>query len=150
MRWIDYGRRESSIIRLVHYTTQEYLKQTKEIWFPEAESAITTTCITYLSFAIFETGFCRTDISLRSDCGQIPFYDYAAHNWGHHALKECGIKSKDRQLSQNNAKVEASSQALIVKQYEMAIKLQSRFSEENDRITFGSILWSQRSCIYTS
>ncbi|KAJ9412468.1 hypothetical protein QL093DRAFT_2570550 [Fusarium oxysporum] len=32
---------ESSIIRLVHYTTQEYFERTQKRWFPEAESEIT-------------------------------------------------------------------------------------------------------------
>jgi hypothetical protein len=29
---------ESGIIRLVHYTTQEYFQRTQKIWFPDAEN----------------------------------------------------------------------------------------------------------------
>src|SRR3982074_897423 len=50
--------KESNIIRLVHYTTQEYFKRTQNHWFPNAEPEITTTCVTYLSFNIFQSGFC--------------------------------------------------------------------------------------------
>jgi len=35
---------ESRIIRLVHYTTQEYFEQTKHCWFPDAEAEITILC----------------------------------------------------------------------------------------------------------
>jgi hypothetical protein len=52
---------ESGIIRLVHYITQEYFERTQSHWFPQAESEITTTCITYLSFNVFESGLCQTD-----------------------------------------------------------------------------------------
>ena len=53
--------KESGIICLVHYTTQEYFERTQSQWFPQAESEITTTCITYLSFNVFESGLCQTD-----------------------------------------------------------------------------------------
>ena len=37
---------ESKIIRLVHYTTQEYFNETRGKWFPNAQTNITTICIT--------------------------------------------------------------------------------------------------------
>ena len=52
---------ESGIIRLIHYTTQEYFERTQERWFLNAETNITTICVTYLSFRDFENGFCQTD-----------------------------------------------------------------------------------------
>ncbi|KAJ7153990.1 hypothetical protein C8R43DRAFT_863665, partial [Mycena crocata] len=42
------------VVRLVHQTTQDYLDRTQEIHFPSAQTDITTTCITYLSFKVFE------------------------------------------------------------------------------------------------
>ncbi|KAJ7085253.1 ankyrin repeat-containing domain protein [Mycena epipterygia] len=39
-------------VRLVHYTTQDYLDRTQHL--PSAETDITLTCITYLSFDIFQ------------------------------------------------------------------------------------------------
>ena len=50
--------KESNIIRLAHYTTQEYFERTHNQWFPNAETDITQICITYLSFSAFESGFC--------------------------------------------------------------------------------------------
>ncbi len=46
---------ESDIIRLVHYTTQKYFERTQTRWFPNAQTAIATTCIIYLSFDAFKT-----------------------------------------------------------------------------------------------
>ncbi|CVK84594.1 related to ankyrin [Fusarium proliferatum] len=76
----------SGVIRLVHYTTQEYLERTRGQWFPIAESQITMACIRYLSFDVFKGGFCRSkeEYEKRLTCN--PFYGYASHNWGHHAL----------------------------------------------------------------
>lgn len=53
---------ESRIIRLVHYTTQEYFERTQTSWFPNAQDDITKVCITYLSFNIYKRGFCQAGI----------------------------------------------------------------------------------------
>src|SRR5882757_5565282 len=50
----------SGIIRLVHYTTQEYFERTQQVWFPNAVTDIAKVCSTYLSFDTFESGFCLT------------------------------------------------------------------------------------------
>lgn len=74
--------RESSLIRLVHYTAQEYLERKNLEWFPTAESDMATSCVTYLSFHEFinrSDGY--DDLDLLDD----PFYSYAAWHWGTHA-----------------------------------------------------------------
>lgn len=78
---------ESSIIRLVHYTTQEYFEKMHETWFPGAEDNITVTCITYLSFHVFDSGSCESVVALRDRLQSNPLYGYAARHWGHHAQK---------------------------------------------------------------
>jgi hypothetical protein len=40
--------KESDIIRLVHYTAQEYFERNLTTWFPNAQRDIAMTCITYL------------------------------------------------------------------------------------------------------
>lgn len=79
---------ESKIIRLVHYTTQEYFERTQKRWFPAAQKEIATTCVAYLSFSAFETGCCGTPQKFRERLQSFPFYSYASHNWGHHAPKD--------------------------------------------------------------
>ena len=76
---------ESSIIRLVHYTTQEYFDRTREKWFPNAETHIAITCVTYLSFKEFESGTCPNNKEFEERLQSHRLYDYASHNWGHHA-----------------------------------------------------------------
>jgi hypothetical protein len=73
---------KSDIIRLVHYTTQEYLTQTREQWFPNAESIIATACVNCLSFDSFSSGACIYYSDLDRRLQRFPFYNYAARNWG--------------------------------------------------------------------
>jgi hypothetical protein len=70
---------ESGIIRLVHYTAQEYFQRTQEHWFPNAELDITTICTIYFSFSVFENGFCETDESFEERLRTSQLYDYVAH-----------------------------------------------------------------------
>ncbi|EQL01036.1 Pfs, NACHT and Ankyrin domain protein [Ophiocordyceps sinensis CO18] len=77
--------KESDIVRLVHYTTQQYFEREQKTWFPNAESTMTTTCVTYLSFSVFESGPCRTDEELNDRLRLYQFYHYAASRWGDHA-----------------------------------------------------------------
>ena len=125
---------ESKIIRLVHYTTQEYFEQTQTHWFPNIETDITTTCITYLSFNVFERGFCQTDEEFEEQSQSNLFFNYAARNWGRHAHK---ASSLNQVLSQavisfviSKAKVDASSQWLLaIKRYSS----QTGYSQEVPR-----------------
>jgi len=107
--------RESGIIRLVHYTTQEYFQRTQKRWFSNIESEITTICVTYLSFNCFGSGICRSDEEYEKRLESNPFFNYAAHNWGYHASRSMvlGQELKDFLLCQAN--VEASSQVLRVR-----------------------------------
>lgn len=76
---------ESQIIRLVHYTTQEFFEREWPTWFPNAQVDITTTCVTYLLYDTFESGFCRSYELFKERLRHNPLYDYTARNWGHHA-----------------------------------------------------------------
>jgi Ankyrin repeats (3 copies)/Ankyrin repeats (many copies) len=75
---------ESNIIRLVHYTTQEYFERIRETWIPNAQQEITSACLTYLSFSTFRSGSCSSDEGLNGRLEQYVFLDYAARYWGHH------------------------------------------------------------------
>jgi ankyrin repeat protein len=103
---------ESDIIRLVHYTTQEYFERAQKDWFPDAETDIANTCITYLSFNTFESGFCRTEKEFEARLRLNPLYDYAARNWGHHA-RAASTEMAILAFLESEAKVSSSSQALI-------------------------------------
>ncbi|KAH8687250.1 hypothetical protein BGZ60DRAFT_438813, partial [Tricladium varicosporioides] len=109
---------ESNIIRLVHYTTQEYFERERNRWFPNAVAEITATCVTYLLFNIFESGFCQTDSKFEDRLRLNPLYDYAAHNWGHHAREASAeVEHLIMRLLESEAKVSSSSQAMMASNY---------------------------------
>lgn len=104
---------ESGVIRLVHYTTQQYFDQTKTDWFPDAESKITKSCITYLLFDTFGTGSCTADFDLEARLQSYPFYNYAANNWGYHGKYATVITQDTMVFLESREKLEASVQALM-------------------------------------
>ncbi|OBT51264.1 hypothetical protein VE04_08627 [Pseudogymnoascus sp. 24MN13] len=109
---IDEG---SGIVRLVHYTTQEYFERTWISWFHNAHEDITKTCVTYLLFSTFQSGFCFTDDEFEARLRLNPLYDYAARNW---ALYVCEDPTEVDDLIldflQNDAAVSASGQVVMV------------------------------------
>ncbi|KAG4261953.1 hypothetical protein FPRO03_11421 [Fusarium proliferatum] len=84
------------IIRLVHYTTQEYFEKTKITWFPEAENEITTTCVTK-----------RLD--------ENPLFHYASHHWGNHARNATSICKGVIEFLKSDSNVESSAQSLMAR-----------------------------------
>jgi hypothetical protein len=104
---------QSGIVRLVHYTTQEYFERTWTNWFPHAQMDITNVCVTYLSFDIFETGFCQSDGEFEARLQTNVLYDYAARNWGYHAHTALIKEDLILNLLKSRAKVSAASQAMM-------------------------------------
>lgn len=89
---------KSGVVRLVHYTTQEYFQRSWVRWFEDAETHLATVCVAYLSFSRFRDSTYIVDRDVRqqrlADDEKIlnrrrnrenPLYEYAAINWGHHA-----------------------------------------------------------------
>jgi hypothetical protein len=107
---------ESNIVRLVHYTTQEYFERTQNIWFKNAQIDITRISITYLSFSAFESGFCSSRDEFNDRVKANNLYGYAAQNWGHHAREALTLGWKALEVVdflECEMKREASSQALM-------------------------------------
>ncbi|KAH8746436.1 ankyrin repeat-containing domain protein [Hyaloscypha finlandica] len=128
---------ESGIIRLVHYTTQEYFELTQKRWFPDAETDIANTCVTYLLFDTFKSGLCPTDEEFEARLRDNAIYDYAARNWGHHARKAPLTSQMMMEFLESDSKVEASIQALMAtKRYPS----HANYSQEFPRYITGSHL----------
>ena len=72
---------DSDIIRLVHYTTQEYLERTLSRWYPEAEAMIVDVCLSYLCLNRY-AGPTYWDPTMDDT-----WYAYAAEHWAHHARR---------------------------------------------------------------
>ena len=74
---------QSRIIRLVHYTTQEFLENVRDSRFPTAHADITRTCLTYLSFDHPRYYDDRYRAIIHNIKGS-PFLRYAAQHWRGH------------------------------------------------------------------
>ena len=75
---------KSQVVRLVHYTTQEYLDKARMQLFKGAQVDISRACLTYLSYSIDTEvlqGKAIGDELMKSN----PFLDYACHHWFSHA-----------------------------------------------------------------
>ncbi|KAI5455569.1 hypothetical protein BGZ63DRAFT_341107, partial [Mariannaea sp. PMI_226] len=103
----------SGIIRLVHHTTQEFFDRTRNDWFPDAEADIAKICLAYLSFSVFESGFCQSDDEFEERLESYPFYEYAAHNWGYHAGEVSTCREYISEFLKNTAKVQFATQCLL-------------------------------------
>ncbi len=75
---------ESSIIRLVHYTTQEYFERIRLEWNPSAQEEIAVAYLTCLSFDTFRTGSRANDESFEQKLADNVFFDYSSHYWSEH------------------------------------------------------------------
>ena len=94
---------KSDVVRLVHYTAQEFFERTTSVWAPFAEEMIARSCLTYLSFgSVVES--CSNFIARKGSTGA---YDtlcqdnvlvrYATHYWGYHAEK-CWTDTVERRV----------------------------------------------------
>ncbi|KAM0424179.1 hypothetical protein ACHAPT_010548 [Fusarium lateritium] len=81
---IDQNR---SIIRLVHFTTQEYFERTRNTWFPTAEDHMGGVCLTYLSLQPFRSRLCESEGELRLRLWEWPFHRYTSIYWVEHARR---------------------------------------------------------------
>ena len=92
---------ESRIVRLAHYTTQEYFDSQKDVLFSHGQKLLATTCLTYLSFDVFSNWqlekcgpndwYSKPPGSM-AVCGEreiyshyYPLLSYAASHWHEHA-----------------------------------------------------------------
>jgi len=86
--------KSSSTVRLVHYTLQQYLSQTPNL-FLKPHSAIAEACLTYLNFPHVR-GFSP---ALRSVPPTAVFVEYASCYWGAHAKRETTESVKNLALT---------------------------------------------------
>ena len=76
--------RATSIIRLVHYTAQEYLLSGSHVFSPGLSGCVALKCLSCLSLEDCRRGPCASDSELENRLQNIPLLEYAAKYWGHH------------------------------------------------------------------
>jgi ankyrin repeat protein len=113
---------ESRVLRLVHYTTQEYFEKHRAETFPDAQLNISRSCIRYLSIKSFMEGPCSTDTEMENRIETYELLDYASHNWGNHAREVTGNTIEELQQCAlgflgNSRKVSSAAQVMLLPEY---------------------------------
>ncbi len=125
---------QSNVIRLVHYTTQEYFEQNGESALPGAQQAIAGSCLTYLLYEDFKSGWIYHDdtypfprvysewnflspwvprpVMAMLNCH--PFYVYAAQYWATHTRNgmDDAVKKLFLTFARDDYKISRSAQVL--------------------------------------
>lgn len=103
---------ESSTIRLVHFSLQEYLVKLRRNLFPIGNDGITEICLTYLLYDFFSVGPAGMDEDLEMRIVKFPFLPYAGSHWGDHLRGGSGSADEMLALSllDDNAKLLGSIQ----------------------------------------
>jgi len=109
---------ESNVIRLVHYTTQEYFERIRSDWNPNAREEIATTCLTYLAFDTFRSGSCGSDEKFEERIRENVLLDYAGRHWAEHVRPvEATISKLALAFLQDHALVSCCTQLISVGGY---------------------------------
>ncbi|KAL8884266.1 MAG: hypothetical protein Q9192_006886, partial [Flavoplaca navasiana] len=74
---------ETGKVRLVHYTTQDYMDSVLASKFPDAHALIARDCLTYLSYKIFQSN--HKEHNLRFVLYKYKLFEYASTFWAAHA-----------------------------------------------------------------
>jgi ankyrin repeat protein len=77
--------KESNIVRLVHYTTQEYFDRVRSEKFPDGQRHMMVSCLRYLQLPNFADGPAPTDEAMAGCLADNALLSYASQYWGHHA-----------------------------------------------------------------
>ncbi|KAI9684320.1 MAG: hypothetical protein M1822_005793 [Bathelium mastoideum] len=112
--------KNSSVIRLTHYTTQEYFERIRLEWNPGAQEEIAAACLKYLSFDAFQNGSCTKDKTFEQRITENPFFDYSAHYWNRHIQPlqfSCRASKLALDFLCNDALVDSVIQAISVSTY---------------------------------
>ncbi|KAF3177841.1 hypothetical protein TWF788_007623 [Orbilia oligospora] len=111
---------DSGIVRLVHYTAQDYLMENQSEWLPNMETEIAESCVTYLSYNIFGTGACDTRDALHGRLRSNPLYEYASVNWGYHVnAAAIGGKPLVMGFLESQGPVSASVECLLYREMDV-------------------------------
>ena len=80
----------SDIVRLVHFSAQNYFRENREKWFSNGDLILAQNCLTYVTFKAFENGPCSGSTEsedLKKRLIQYPLLEYCCCCWGIHASR---------------------------------------------------------------
>ena len=101
---------ETSTVRLIHYTLQEYLSRPGIM--PDAHKVLAQSCLAYLNYDEVK----RLPADHIPNLGDIPFLEYSSLFWGSHAKVQLSDRAKSLALEVLNRDGNHISASLLVKQ----------------------------------
>ena len=111
---------ETHIIRLVHYTTQEYFRRNGDKILASAQLEIAISCLTYLLYENFGAGWVidknrRGYRSVKARIQRYPFLEYAAMYWAYHTgrCEQRNVKELFMSFAKDDRKVSSASQVVL-------------------------------------
>ncbi len=94
--------KETSVVRLVHFSVKEFLQEKRDELFDDPDSALAAACLTYMAVCIrkdrkfvqdaSKPDETKADAKAESKSPSVrrwPFWEYSALNWGLHAAQSC-------------------------------------------------------------
>jgi hypothetical protein len=110
---------DSRVLRLVHYTTQEYFERHGREIFPSAQVDISRACIRYLSMDPFKDGPCATDMEMENRLKKFELIKYASQNWGTHACGDLdhAVKEQALRFLDNSSSISSAVQAMSLSDF---------------------------------
>ncbi len=88
--------KETSVVRLVHFSVKEFLQEKRDELFDDPNSALAASCLTYMAVCIRRDRKFVQDATKPGEteaksplAHRWPFWQYAALNWGLHATESC-------------------------------------------------------------
>ena len=110
---------KSDVIQFVHYTTQQYFEDTQQQldWVRTAPVEISKSCLTYLTFNTFASGYAPDNETFEERVTQNVFLDYAALHWGMHAYGvQREVQNVARTFLQDPSLTSCASQVMFAEQ----------------------------------
>ncbi|KAJ5685122.1 hypothetical protein N7536_007741 [Penicillium majusculum] len=105
--------KEGDVVRLDHYTIQEFFLEKKNDLLPNAISDVTEDCARYLLFDVFEGAIYSTRSAFEKGRESYKLYRYAAIYWGHHAREASILYEDSMNFLRSQARVETVTRLLL-------------------------------------
>jgi ankyrin repeat protein len=127
---------ESSTVRLVHFSFQEYLQVRRKFLFPAGDSIIASICLTYASFRRLSSISSEDSVTALKYLAQdYPLLGYSYHHWGYHAKADLNMEMKELVMQfltePSHTLWDAFVQALSNPRYSLSSSSWAQLSEGN-------------------
>ncbi|KAF4816976.1 Ankyrin-1 [Colletotrichum siamense] len=99
---------ETSIVRLIHFTTQEYFQRpSKSVqFFGDMKSFLSRVCVTYISFSAFSNIDTSKIWEFSDSIKRYPLLPYASAAWGIHAAHDAQLSDEVVEFLSDESKLE--------------------------------------------